>query len=118
MYTMEFQRKHESLDDVALSIAVEKTISKYASRLLSKDGKRGSHRDMQKGVLGLNIKRYEVNGHGVIEYREFIAPGRYISQVELQGFNEEEDIFKAIREEIKSLKEKDSQELKEIVMQK
>lgn len=118
MYTIEFERKRdESLDDVALSMAVEGTISKYASQLLSKDRRRASFRDMENGILGMHVTRYETDSHGVIEYREFIVSRGYVSQVELQGFNEEEEIFKAIRGELEGLKEKSNQELKELVTQ-
>ena len=118
MYSIEFQKERRSLDDVALCLAVEDTIFKYAPLQLSQDRKRASFRDIQQGILGLHITRYETKDHhGVIEYREFITPGKYIAQVELQGFDEKGDLFRVVKEEFESLKEKRPEELKKVSMQ-
>ena len=118
MYSIEFQRERGILDDLALCLAVEDTIFKYVSLQLSEDRKRASFRDIQQGILGLHIARYETKDHhGIIEYKEFITPGRYIAQVELQGFDEKGNLFRLVKEELESLKEKSPQELKKVSMQ-
>jgi hypothetical protein len=99
--------KHEGKKDLinsAYEILVEKIIFGAGQRR-GFDKKKGSFRDLQRGVLGYDEYRIEVPNKGVIIYQNWITNLPYLGVVKFEGFDERNEIFLGLKNKLEKIAE-------------
>ncbi len=102
METLKITRKNISLDDELVGMAVEKILSDNAD-LRFQYKEKGSLRDIQNKVFGLNTYIYEVKNQGAIVYQKYNVLGKYISSLHFLGFNPKSKTYNTLKTKLEEI---------------
>lgn len=92
------------LDEGYFGVYIDRLINKVATSFLGTENKRGSFRDLQAGLLGVHVQKYEVRDRGGIEKWEFLTPGLgYHIIIKLIGFGEKDKTFRDLKRRLEEI---------------
>ena len=64
---------------------------------------RGSLNDLKSGIYGITNKLFIIPEEGTVLYQRYLLTKGYAEEIELQGFREQSDVYKNLKDSLEKM---------------